>query len=199
MGQHLLLPLLATSDVSFPEAYVNSKMRYLHSETQSTGDIQHWRMALKSLEVWLSAVITGGASVLPQAETLAGRAALGATRRRCVFRVEYTAQIGADWRGCPDLVKGALVGGAIGGALPLAGQAVKSGWQAMRGGSPAAAAVQNAVEDVAQQADNVRPAVPQFEPVQMQVNPTRQKFRNLLHGLKFRRLPRRLDRMPPLM
>lgn len=162
----------ATSDVSFPEAYVDIKDAVSAQRDQFRQEHPTLAYGTEIAGGLAPAVITGGASVLPQAETLAGRAALGAGVGAFQGGV-YGATQAQTGEAAPDLVKGALVGGAIGGAIPLAGQAVKSGWQAMRGGSPAAAAVENAVEDVAQQADNVRPAVPQFEPVQMQVNPTR--------------------------
>lgn len=162
----------ATSDVSFPEAYVDIKDAVSAQRDQFRQEHPALAYGTEIAGGLAPAVITGGASVLPQAETLAGRAALGAGVGAAQGGV-YGATQAQTGESAPELVKGALVGGAIGGALPLAGQAVKSGWQAMRGGSPAAAAVENAVEDVAQQADNVRPAVPQFEPVQMQVNPAR--------------------------
>lgn len=162
----------ATSDVSFPEAYVDIKDAVSAQRDQFRREHPALAYGTEIAGGLAPAVITGGASVLPQAETLAGRAALGAGVGAAQGGV-YGATQAQTGEAAPDLVKGALVGGAIGGALPLAGQAVKSGWQALRGGSPAASAVENAVEDVAQQADNVRPAVPQFEPVQMQVNPAR--------------------------
>jgi len=159
----------ATSDVSFPEAYVDIKDAVSAQRDQFRQEHPALAYGTEIAGGLAPAVITGGASVLPQAETLAGRAALGAGVGAALGGV-YGATQAQTGEAAPDLVKGALVGGAIGGALPLAGQAVKSGWQALRGGSPAAAAVENAVEDVAQQADNVRPPVPQFEPVQMQVS-----------------------------
>jgi len=159
----------ATSDVSFPEAYVDIKDAVSAQRDQFRRENPALAYGTEIAGGLAPAVITGGASVLPQAETLAGRAALGAGIGAAQGGV-YGATQAQTGEAAPDLVKGALVGGAIGGALPLAGQAVKSGWQALRGGSPAAAAVENAVEDVAQQADNVRPPVPQFEPVQMQVS-----------------------------
>ena len=58
----------------------------------------------------------------------------------------------------------------------------------MRGGSPAAAAVENAARMLRNRQIMFVPLCRSLSQVQMQVNPARQKFHNLLHGLKFRQV-----------